>query len=98
MGLKLDEVQLNDLGQVGEVVVTKDDCLLMKGRGEQSAIEQRVGQIKEEIDSTNSDYEREKFQERLAKLVGGVAVIKVTFERAYAFFTRDILISLALKI
>lgn len=77
MGLKLEEVQLNDLGQVGEVVVTKDDTLLMKGRGDNAAVEQRVVQIKEEIESTNSDYEREKFQERLAKLVGGVAVIKV---------------------
>lgn len=73
----MDEIQLNDLGQVGEVVVTKDDCLLMKGRGDSAAIDARVQQIKEEIESTNSDYEREKFQERLAKLVGGVAVIKV---------------------
>jgi len=77
MGLKLDEVQLGDLGNVGEVIVTKDDTLLMKGRGDNAAIEQRVQQIKEEIESTNSDYEKEKFQERLAKLVGGVAVIKV---------------------
>lgn len=77
MGLKLEEIQLNDLGQVGEVIVTKDDTLLMKGRGDAGAVEQRVAQIKEEIENTNSDYEREKFQERLAKLVGGVAVIKV---------------------
>lgn len=77
MGLKLDEVQLNDLGHVGEVVVTKDDTLLMKGKGDSAAVDQRVAQIKEEIENTNSDYEREKFQERLAKLVGGVAVIKV---------------------
>jgi len=77
MGLKMEEIQLNDLGQVGEVVVTKDDCLLMKGRGDSNAINDRVQQIREEIESTNSDYEREKFQERLAKLAGGVAVIKV---------------------
>ena len=78
MGLKLDEVQLNDLGQVGELQVTKDDCLMMKGRGDSNAIDARVAQIKDEIQETNSDYEREKFQERLAKLVGGVAVIKVS--------------------
>ena len=77
MGLKLDEIQLNDLGQVGELVVTKDDCLMMKGRGDSNAIAARVEQIKDEMSETNSDYEREKFQERLAKLVGGVAVIKV---------------------
>jgi len=77
MGLKMEEIQLNDLGQVGEVIVTKDDTLLMKGRGDQDAVRQRADQILDEIKSTNSDYEKEKFQERLAKLVGGVAVIKV---------------------
>lgn len=79
MGLKLEEIQLSDLGQVGELVVTKDDCLMMKGRGDTNAISARVEQIKDEMGETNSDYEREKFQERLAKLVGGVAVIKVRY-------------------
>merc|ERR1719204_17415 len=77
MGLKLDELQLSDLGEVGELIVTKDDCLLMKGRGNPNDVKARAEQILDEIKSTNSDYEKEKYQERLAKLVGGVAVIKV---------------------
>ena len=77
LNLKLEDVQLNDLGEVGELVVTKDDCLLMKGRGDQEQVKARAAQIQDEIKNTNSDYEREKFEERLAKLVGGVAVIKV---------------------
>ena len=78
LNLKLEDVQLNDLGEVGELVVTKDDCLLMKGRGDQEQVKARAAQIQDEIKNTNSDYEREKFEERLAKLVGGVAVIKVS--------------------
>lgn len=70
-------MQLGDLGQVGELVVTKDDTLLMKGRGDPDAIKQRAEEIHDEVKTTNSDYEKEKYQERLAKLVGGVAVIKV---------------------
>merc|ERR1712002_885657 len=77
MGLKLDQVQLTDLGQIGELQVTKDDTLMMKGAGDPGAIQARADEINDEINSTNSDYEKEKFQERLAKLVGGVAVIKV---------------------
>merc|ERR1712168_782598 len=77
MGLKLEELQLSDLGEVGELVVTKDDCLLMRGRGNPAEVKARAEQILDEIKSTNSDYEKEKYQERLAKLVGGVAVIKV---------------------
>ena len=68
---------MNDLGEVGEVIVTKDDTLFMKGKGDPKAIARRSEQILDEIKATNSDYEKEKFQERLAKLVGGVAVIKV---------------------
>ena len=78
MGLKLEELQLSDLGEVGELVVTKDDCLLMRGRGNPNDVKARAEQILDEIKSTNSDYEKEKYQERLAKLVGGVAVIKVS--------------------
>ncbi|XP_065666626.1 60 kDa heat shock protein, mitochondrial [Hydra vulgaris] len=77
LGLKLEEVQLNDLGEVGEVIVTKDDTLFMKGKGDPKEISRRSEQILDEIKATNSDYEKEKFQERLAKLVGGVAVIKI---------------------
>merc|ERR1719204_395365 len=77
MGLKLEDVQIHDLGRVGELQVTKDDTLMMKGGGDPEAIKARGEEILDEIRTTNSDYEKEKFQERLAKLVGGVAVIKV---------------------
>jgi len=77
MSLKLDELQLSDLGEVGELLVSKDDTLMMKGRGDTASVEQRAQLILEEIENTKSDYEKEKLQERLAKLVGGVAVIKV---------------------
>jgi chaperonin GroEL len=62
---------------VGEVIVTKDDTLLMRGKGDASAIEQRVNALKEEISETTSEYEKEKLQERLAKLSNGIAVLKV---------------------
>ena len=74
---KLEEVKLSDFGQVGEVQVTKDDTLMMRGKGEPKEIEMRVQQIKDEIAETTSEYEKEKLQERLAKLSKGVAVIKV---------------------
>lgn len=79
MGLKLDQVQISDLGQIGELQITKDETLIMKGAGDPAEIEARSTQITDEIKSTTSDYEKEKFQERLAKLVGGVAVIKVSY-------------------
>ena len=78
LNLRLEDIQLNDLGEVGELSITKDDCLLMKGKGDQEQVKMRAEQIQDEIKNTNSDYEREKFEERLAKLVGGVAVIKVS--------------------
>ena len=74
---KLDEIKLKDFGRVGEVIVTKDDTLLMRGKGDPTAIEQRVNSISEEISETNSEYEKEKLQERLAKLSNGIAVLKV---------------------
>ena len=74
---KLEEIKMSDFGQVGEVQVTKDDTLLMRGKGDSSAIEKRVLQIREEIAETTSEYEKEKLQERLAKLSKGVAVLKV---------------------
>merc|ERR1719334_533138 len=77
MGLKLEDIQLHDLGRVGELQVTKDDTLMMKGAGDPDNIKARGEHIMDEIRTTNSDYEKEKLQERLAKLVGGVAVIKV---------------------
>ncbi len=77
LGKKLDQATLNDLGQARRVVSTKDDTTIVDGRGAQADIEARINQIKVQIDETTSDYDREKLQERLAKLSGGVAVIKV---------------------
>ncbi|VDO95617.1 unnamed protein product [Soboliphyme baturini] len=75
--LKLEDVQLQDLGEVEEVTVTKDDTLMLRGKGKKADVEKRVSQIKDEIEVTTSDYEKEKMQERLSKLSNGVAVIKV---------------------
>ena len=77
LGKKLDATTLNDLGQARRVVSTKDDTTIVEGRGSQDDIAGRINQIKTQIDETTSDYDREKLQERLAKLSGGVAVIKV---------------------
>jgi chaperonin GroEL len=77
VGLKLENADLSLLGQARKVVITKDETTIVKGAGKQSDIDGRVTQIKNEIDNTDSDYDREKLQERLAKLSGGVAVIKV---------------------
>jgi chaperonin GroEL len=77
LGKKLDATTLSDLGQARRVVATKDDTTIVEGRGSQSDIQGRINQIKVQIDETTSDYDREKLQERLAKLSGGVAVIKV---------------------
>src|SRR6266542_3204293 len=77
LGKKLDATTLNDLGQARRVVSTKDDTTIVEGRGSQADIQGRINQIKTQIDETTSDYDREKLQERLAKLSGGVAVIKV---------------------
>ena len=76
-GMKLDAATIDDLGSADTVTITKDDTTLVGGKGTKDAITGRVGQIKGQIKSTTSDYDREKLQERLAKLVGGVAVIKV---------------------
>ncbi len=77
LGIKLDSVQLEDLGSAERVVVNKDDTTIISGAGSQADIDARVSQIRNEIQSTDSDYDREKLEERLAKLAGGVAVIKV---------------------
>ena len=76
-GIKLEGVQLEDLGQASRVVIDKDNTTIVEGAGETAAIEGRVKQLRDQIEETTSDYDREKLQERLAKLVGGVAVIKV---------------------
>jgi chaperonin GroEL len=77
VGLKLDQVGLDDLGTAGRVVVTKDLTTVTHGGGKQDGIDGRISQIKSEIETTDSDWDREKLQERLAKLAGGVGVIKV---------------------
>jgi len=77
VGLKLESVTLDMLGRARKIVVTKDETTIVEGEGTESEIKGRINQIKTEIDNTDSDYDREKLQERLAKLSGGVAVIKV---------------------
>src|SRR5687767_2556555 len=77
LGIKLENIKLEDLGKAKKIVVDKDNTTLVEGGGTTSAIEGRVKQIRAQVEDTTSDYDREKLQERLAKLVGGVAVIKV---------------------
>ncbi|MGZ5333612.1 MAG: chaperonin GroEL, partial [Solirubrobacterales bacterium] len=77
MGLKLENTQLDQLGKARRVVVSKDTTTIIDGSGETDAIKGRINQIKKEVESTDSDFDREKLQERLAKLAGGVAVVKV---------------------
>ncbi len=76
-GLKLDHASLMQLGRAGKVVIDKENTVIINGEGDKKQIEARVNQIKAQIESTTSDYDREKLQERLAKLAGGVAVISV---------------------
>jgi len=77
LGIKLENVRVEDLGRAKKVVIDKDNTTIVEGAGKASEIEGRVKQIRAQIEETTSDYDREKLQERLAKLVGGVAVIKV---------------------
>jgi len=77
LGRKLENVRISDLGRADKVVVTKDDTTIIGGRGDPKAIKGRIEQIKAEMEKTTSDYDREKLQERLAKLAGGVAIIRV---------------------
>ncbi len=76
-GLTLEKVQLNMLGEAGKFIAGKDNSTIVDGKGKKSDIEQRIAQIKNQLESTDSEFDREKLQERLAKLSGGVAVIKV---------------------
>jgi chaperonin GroEL len=77
LGIKLENLKLEDLGRAKKVVVTKDNTTLIDGAGKSASIEGRIKQIRTQIEETTSDYDREKLQERLAKLVGGVAVVRV---------------------
>jgi chaperonin GroEL len=77
LGIKLENVTVQMLGKAKKVAITKDDTTIVSGAGKKADIEARIGQIKQQIEDTTSDYDKEKLQERLAKLAGGVAVIKV---------------------
>jgi chaperonin GroEL len=77
LGIKLENIKLEDLGKAKKIAVDKDNTTIVEGAGKTAAIEGRIKQIRAQIDETTSDYDREKLQERLAKLAGGVAVIKV---------------------
>jgi chaperonin GroEL len=77
LGIKLENVKMEDLGRAQKVTIDKDNCTIIEGKGKSGEIEGRVRQIRAQVEETTSDYDREKLQERLAKLVGGVAVIKV---------------------
>jgi chaperonin GroEL len=77
LGIKLENIKIEDLGKAKKITIDKDNTTIVEGSGSQSAIEGRVKQIRTQVEDTTSDYDREKLQERLAKLVGGVAVIKV---------------------
>lgn len=77
LGIKLESVELSQLGQAKQVEITKDSCTLIEGAGDTEALQARVAQIRGQLQKTESEYDREKFQERLAKLTGGVAIISV---------------------
>lgn len=77
LGIKLDTVELNQLGRAKKIEVTKDNCTIIEGAGDSKEIKARVDQVRRQIEQTESQYDREKFQERLAKLTGGVAIISV---------------------
>ncbi len=77
LGIKLENVNLNDLGEAAKVIITKENTTIVEGKGSSEAVQGRIAQIKRAIEETDSSYDREKLQERLAKLSGGVAVIKV---------------------
>jgi chaperonin GroEL len=77
LGMKLESVTINMLGRARKVVIDKENTTIVNGAGKKKDIEARVNQIKAQIEETTSDYDREKLQERLAKLAGGVAVIRV---------------------
>ena len=77
LGLKLESINIEDLGRAKKVTIDKDNTTIVEGAGSKADIEGRVSQLKRQIEETTSDYDKEKLQERLAKLAGGVAVINV---------------------
>merc|ERR1719204_945678 len=76
-GVKLEELKLHDLGSCAKITVTKDDTLVLNGRGDKTAVDDRCQSIRQQVEQTESSYEKEKLHERLAKLSGGVAVLKI---------------------
>jgi chaperonin GroEL len=77
LGIKLENVNLDDLGKAKKIIIDKENTTIVEGAGKSSDVQGRIGQIKKQIEETTSDYDREKLQERLAKLAGGVAVVRV---------------------
>src|SRR5690606_36709884 len=77
VGLRLKNAELDELGSDHQITITKDDTTVVDGAGEQSEVEDRIRQIRKEIEASDSDWDREKLQERLAKLAGGVSVLRV---------------------
>lgn len=77
VGLDLDEVDLEVLGSAESIIISKDDTIIMGGKGEKEDIKQRVDTIEQQIQNTTSEYDKEKLQERMGRLTGGVAIIKV---------------------
>jgi chaperonin GroEL len=77
LGLKLETVSIDDLGRADRVIATKDNTTIVGGKGDKKVLDNRISQIKKELEQTDSDFDKEKLQERLARLVGGVAVVKV---------------------
>src|SRR3977135_4318338 len=77
LGIKLENIKLDDLGKAKKIVVDKDNTTIIEGAGRRPSVEARIKQIRAQVEETTSDYDREKLQERLPKLAGGVAVIKV---------------------
>lgn len=80
LGITLDKVQLGQLGQAKKITITKDNTTIVQGAGDKKALEHRIAQLKKQIEDTDSEYDKEKYQERLAKLAGGVAVVSVGAE------------------
>src|SRR5207302_1616079 len=77
LGIKLENIKVDDLGKAKKITIDKDNTTIVEGAGTSAAIEGRVKQLRTQVEDTTSDYDREKLQERLAKLVGGVAIVKV---------------------
>ena len=77
LGRKLDSVSIEDLGRASKISSTKDETTIVGGKGDKAKIDERIAQIRKQIEETTSDFDREKLQERLAKLAGGVAVIEI---------------------